>query len=87
MNLGLVITEKHTKLRGFACPQAKREERREERERGRGNSNGVVGRGSQTCIYKVGRGVFEKKKRFEKRFEKIWKEIERKVSFLNKIWE
>ena len=33
MNLGLVITEKHTKLRGFACPQAKREERRGERER------------------------------------------------------
>ena len=32
MNLGLVITEKHTKLRGFACPQAKRKERREERE-------------------------------------------------------
>ena len=28
MNLGLVITEKHTKLRGFACPQAKRKERK-----------------------------------------------------------
>ena len=47
MNLGLVITEKHTKLRGFACPQAEREERREERERGRGNSNGVVERGRE----------------------------------------
>ena len=63
MNLGLVITEKHTKLRGFACPQAKREERREERERGRGNSNGVVERGSQTCIYKVRERRFRKKKR------------------------
>ena len=63
MNLGLVITEKHTKLRGFACPQAKREERREERERGRGNSNGVVERGSQTRIYKVRGRVFSKKKR------------------------
>ena len=61
MNLGLVITEKHTKLRGFACPQAKREERSEERERGRGNSNGVVGGESQTYIYKVGRGVFFEK--------------------------
>ena len=82
IDLGLVITEKHTKLRGFACPQAKRKERREERERGRGNSNGVVERGSQTCIYKVGRGDFEKKKKkFERRFEKIWKEIERRVSF------
>ena len=59
MNLGLVITEKHTKLRGLLVLKQKK---RKKRERGRGNSNGVVERGIQTCIYKVGRGVFEKKR-------------------------
>ena len=79
MNLDSVITEKHTKLRGLLVLKQKK---RKKRERGRGNSNGVVERGSQTRIYKVrGRVFFEKKERFERRFEKIWKEIERRVSF------
>ena len=74
MNLGLVITEKHTKLRGLLVLKQKK---RKKRERGRGNSNGVVERGIQTCIYKVGRGAFSKtKEKFERRFEKIWEEIE-----------
>ena len=78
MNLGLVITEKHTKLRGLLVLKQKKGKKRE---RGRVNSNGVGNEGCQTCIYKVGRGVFEKKERFERRFEKIWKEIEKRVSF------
>ena len=62
MNLGLVITEKHTKLRGLLVLKQK-EKKEEKKERGRGNSNGVVERGSQTRIYKVrGRVFFEKKR-------------------------
>ena len=56
MNLGLVITEKHTKLRGLLVLKQKKGKKRE---RGRGNSNGVVERGSQTCIYK-GEGEISK---------------------------
>ena len=59
MNLGLVITEKHTKLRGLLVLKQKKGKKREKR---RANSNGVGELGGQTCIYKVGRRDFEKKK-------------------------
>ena len=55
MNLGLVITEKHTKLRGFACPQAKKEKKEEKREREEEDIRMVWGmRGEKTFIYRVG---------------------------------
>ena len=43
--------------------------------------------GAERVFIKWGGEISKKKEKFERRFEKIWKEIERKVSFLNKIWE
>ena len=56
MNLGLVITEKHTKLRGLLVLKQKKGKKREKR---RANSNGVGELGGQTYIYKGG-GRFRK---------------------------